>query len=43
MSSKFFNSRHEPKQNSKVTTKNAPSTRTNVKRQNQPKKAGRGK
>jgi len=42
MSSKFFSSRNEPKGNPKVTTKNAPSTRTNVKKQLQPKKSGRG-
>jgi hypothetical protein len=43
MSSKFFTSRNEPKNNPKVDTKSAPSTRTNIKRQSQPKKSGRGK
>lgn len=43
MSSKFFTSRQDNKNTPKVDTKNAPSTRTNVKRQTQPKKSGRGK
>lgn len=43
MSSKFFTSRQDPKTTPKVDTKSAPSTRTNVKRQTQPKKSGRGK
>jgi hypothetical protein len=42
MSSKFFSSRNEPKVNPKVSTKNAPSTRTNHKKQTQVKKSGRG-
>ena len=43
MSSKFFSSRHEPKQNPKVTTKTGQSTRTNVKKQNVGiRKTGRG-
>ena len=43
MSSKFFTSRQDQKNNPKVDTKNAPATRTNIKRQSQPKKSGRGK
>jgi hypothetical protein len=42
MSSKFFSSRNEPKQNPKVTTKNAPGSRTNVKKNNGIRKTGRG-
>ena len=43
MSSKFFTSRHEPKTNTKVTTKNAPGSRTNVKKNTGIRKTGRGK
>ena len=43
MSSKFFSSRNDTKRDDKFDTKNAPSSRTNVKRQTQVKKSGRGK
>jgi hypothetical protein len=43
MSSKFFSSRNDNKQDDKFNTKNALSSRTNVKRQTQVKKSGRGK
>ena len=43
MSSKFFASRHEPKTNTKVTTKNAPGSRTNVKKNAGVRKTGRSK
>ena len=43
MSSKFFSSRNDNKRDDKFDTKNAPSSRTNVKRQTQVKKSGRGK
>ena len=42
MSSKFFSSRNDSKQNTKVTTKNATGGRTNIKRNNAIKKSGRG-
>lgn len=44
MSSKFFSSRRQSKDDGKYNTKNAPSTRTNLKRQNSnTKKSGRGR
>ena len=43
MSSKFFSSRNDNKKDDKFNTKNALSSRTNVKRQTQVKKSGRGK
>ena len=43
MSSNFFASRHQPKTNTKVTTKNAPGSRTNVKKNTGIKKSGRGR
>ena len=44
MSSKFFSSRNDSKKDDKFNTKNAPSARTNVKRNNSGiKKSGRGK
>lgn len=43
MSSKFFSSRGD-KQSDKFNTKNAPSARTNIKRQSgKPKSSGRGR
>ena len=43
MSSKFFGSRHEPKTSTKDTTKNAPGSRSNVKKSTGIRKTGRGK
>ena len=43
MSSKFFASSDEPKTNTKVTTKNTPGSRTNVKKSTGIRKTGRGK
>jgi len=43
MSSKFFTNRNESKQTSKVNTKNASSSRTNVKKTTGVRKTGRGK
>ena len=43
MSSKFFTNRSESKQTSKVNTKNAPGSRTNVKKNTGVRKTGRGK
>jgi hypothetical protein len=44
MSSKFFSSRNDNKRDGKFDTKNAPSARTNNKRNNSGiKKSGRGK
>jgi hypothetical protein len=44
MSSKFFSSRSEKNKDDKFNTKNAPSTRNNVKRQSgKPKSSGRGR
>jgi hypothetical protein len=43
MSSKFFSNRHETKVDPKVTTKNAPGSRTNVKKNTGIRKTGRGK
>jgi len=43
MSSKFFSSRSDKQNDGKYNTKNASSSRTNVKKQTQVKKSGRGK
>lgn len=45
MSSQFFSSRTQKDNTNggKFNTKNAPGTRTNIKKQNQVKKSGRGK
>ena len=44
MSSKFFSSRSDKNKDDKFNTKNAPSARTNIKRQSgKPKSSGRGR
>lgn len=43
MSSKYFGNRHDQKVDTKVNTKNAPGSRTNVKKSTGIRKTGRGK